>query len=757
MSKVRVYELAKEFGLKSKELAEKLIAMGYPIASHSSSVDNDMAADIRRKIKGDTVTGTADGRVGLRSRPETSAAPKTRAVVRRRSKAEKDAARIQEEAEALALEVEAREQRAAEIQEQEQEQAQEVEEIPLPSESEVAPAPGETEATGESVPDEGETPESTGTVIEAIGPGEEAADQASAADESTDDLGSVDAKTAVKVASESGTVVTDEAAKPRQLARIVGRVVIPVPEKKTRPPVKRSGRPVKPVGTEEPAATVAAEDSNRADAKGKKKVKRVVAIKADDDKPGKKSVKVGKKGRGRLELSSEVDGEYMRPRKGRRKKDISRKELLAQNQTAETKAIKKRIKVVATISVGDLAKRMGVKANEVIAALMGMGVLATLNQALDVETAALVAADFGYEVEQAMTEELEVEAQQEQEAEMGGEATPRPPVVTVMGHVDHGKTSILDAIRKTDVAAGEAGGITQHIGAYHVQAPSGDLTFVDTPGHAAFTEMRSRGAKVTDIVVLVVAADDGVMDQTKEAIAHSQAADVPIVVAVNKIDKDNADPDRVKRELSDFGLIPEEWGGQTIFCETSAKKGIGIAELLESIQLQAEILELRADPTRKAKGTVIEAQLHKGRGPVATVLVQDGTLRPGDHFVAGIYSGKVRMLSNDRGEQVSEAGPAIPVEVQGLSGVPQAGDEFIVLTAEKMAKSVASIPAAQGQGNRIGLGLQGVARQPLRKDGGTGNQGVAGHPAGRRSGHLAGLWSGGGKPVDQGHPCPFPA
>jgi translation initiation factor IF-2 len=358
--------------------------------------------------------------------------------------------------------------------------------------------------------------------------------------------------------------------------------------------------------------------------------------------------------------------------------------------------------VVATISVGDLAKRMGFKAKEVIAALMRMGVLATLNQALDVDTAALVAADFGYEVEQAMTEELKLEALQEQEVEQGGVAQPRPPVVTVMGHVDHGKTSILDAIRKTDVAAGEAGGITQHIGAHHVQSPAGDLTFVDTPGHEAFTEMRSRGAKVTDIVVLVVAADDGVMNQTKEAIAHAKAADVPIVVAVNKIDKDNADVDRVKRELSDFGLIPEEWGGTTIYCLTSAKKGIGIEELLESIQLQAEILELRADPSRKAKGTVIEAQLDKGRGPVATVLVQDGTLRPGDHFVAGIYSGKVRMLTNEHGEHLLEAGPAIPIEIQGLSGVPKAGDEFVVLTDEKMAKSVATARQLKARETELG-------------------------------------------------------
>jgi len=257
-----------------------------------------------------------------------------------------------------------------------------------------------------------------------------------------------------------------------------------------------------------------------------------------------------------------------------------------------------------------------------------------------------------------------------------------------MGHVDHGKTTLTAAICKTDVAEGEAGGITQHIGAYHVKAPSGDITFVDTPGHAAFTEMRSRGAQLTDIVVLVVAADDGVMDQTKEAIAHSKAAGVPIVVAVNKIDKDNADPERVKRELGDFGLIPEDWGGDTIYCETSAKKGIGIEALLENIQLQSEILELTADVSRKARGTIVEAQLHKGRGPVATVLIQGGTLHTGDHFVAGRFSGKVRSMTDDRGQQITEAGPSIPVEVQGLSGVPQAGDEFVVVTDEKMAGSV---------------------------------------------------------------------
>jgi translation initiation factor IF-2 len=299
-----------------------------------------------------------------------------------------------------------------------------------------------------------------------------------------------------------------------------------------------------------------------------------------------------------------------------------------------------------------------------------------------------VATDFGYEVEQAVTEEITVLNLEEQEG--GGEVLPRPPVVTVMGHVDHGKTSILDAIRKTDVAAGEAGGITQHIGAYYVRSSAGDVVFLDTPGHAAFTSMRSRGAQVTDVVVLVVAADDGVMDQTKEAINHAQAAKVPIVVAVNKIDKANANPDRVKRELAELGLSPEEWGGDTIYCETSAKQNQGIDELLNNILLQAEILELKADPKRKARGRVIEAQLHKGRGPVATILVQDGTLKTGVPFVVGQHHGKVRSLINDKGEIIKEAGPAMPVEVQGLSGVPLAGDECIEVSDDKMARSVSS-------------------------------------------------------------------
>jgi translation initiation factor IF-2 len=369
-------------------------------------------------------------------------------------------------------------------------------------------------------------------------------------------------------------------------------------------------------------------------------------------------------------------------------------------EASATKAIKKRIKIQETISIGDFAHRMGVKVAEVIAKLMGLGVMATVNQSLDVDTATLVATEFGYEVEQALTEEISIVNLEVEES--GGEMEPRPPVVTVMGHVDHGKTSILDAIRNTDVAVGEAGGITQHIGAHYVRSTQGDVVFLDTPGHAAFTEMRSRGAKVTDIVVLVVAADDGVMDQTKEAINHAKAADVPIVVAINKIDKEGADSMRVKRELAEFELTPEEWGGSTIYCETSAKKNIGIEELLEQILLQAEILELKADKKRKARGRVIEAKIHRGRGPVATILVQQGTLKAGDCFVVGEHYGRVKSLLNDKGKKIKEAGPSWPVEVQGLNGVPRAGDDFVVVNDEKMAKSVSAQRAMKNRESQLG-------------------------------------------------------
>jgi len=332
---------------------------------------------------------------------------------------------------------------------------------------------------------------------------------------------------------------------------------------------------------------------------------------------------------------------------------------------------------------------MGIKANEMIAKLMTLGVMATVNQTIDFDTAVLVATEFDFEVEKAAFEEetlLNIEIGDDDEDKMTG----RAPVVTIMGHVDHGKTSLLDVIRTSKIASGEAGGITQHIGAYNVKTPNGGrITFLDTPGHAAFTAMRSRGAKVTDIVVLVVAADDGVMPQTIEAINHSKAAGVPVVVAVNKMDKSGANPDRIMRELSELDLLAEDWGGKVIFVKVSAKTGEGIDDLLEMILLQSEVLELKANPERKATGYVVESRLDVGRGAVATVLVKQGTLRDGDPIVCGHYSGRLRAMIDDSGVRIDSAGPSTPVEIVGLNGVPDAGDEFIAVASDKDAKQIA--------------------------------------------------------------------
>lgn len=353
------------------------------------------------------------------------------------------------------------------------------------------------------------------------------------------------------------------------------------------------------------------------------------------------------------------------------------------------KATKRVVRIVDAISVADLSQKIGVKAGEIIKKLMGLGIMATVNQLIDMDAVTLIAQDYDYEVESAAVQE---ESLMETGAEAAaGERQHRAPVVTVMGHVDHGKTSLLDAIRKTNVVSGEAGGITQHIGAYHVHLDKGDVTFLDTPGHEAFTAMRARGAKATDIVILVVAADDGVMPQTIEAINHSKAAGVPIIVAINKIDLPQADSGRIKQELTTYGLVSEEWGGDTIFIEVSAKKGIKIKELLEMILLQAEVLELKANPDSPARGVVVEAKLDKGRGPVSTVLIQDGTLKVGDAIVSGIHYGRIRAMIDDWGKRVDGAGPSMPIEIFGLSGVPLAGDTFAAVKDEATAKQIAAI------------------------------------------------------------------
>ncbi len=369
------------------------------------------------------------------------------------------------------------------------------------------------------------------------------------------------------------------------------------------------------------------------------------------------------------------------------KRDEEAEKALQQKKKAEARAmaIPKEIDIMETISVSELAKKMNIKPAELIGKLMGLGVMATINQKIDADTATILASEYGCSVH---IVSLYDETVIEKKVDIASDMVHRPPIVTVMGHVDHGKTKLLDAIRKTDVVAGEFGGITQHIGAYQVETPKGRITFLDTPGHEAFTKMRARGAKITDIIVLVVAANDGVMPQTREAIDHAKAANLPIIVAINKIDLPEANPDRVKTQLSEIGLIPEQWGGTTMFCEISALQKKGIPELLDAILLQAEVLELTANYDRFAEGKILESRIDQGRGIVSTVIIERGTLRIGDPFVAGIFPGKVRALFTDKGLRINEAGPSMPVEVIGFEGIPNSGDPFEVVEDEKFARAI---------------------------------------------------------------------
>jgi translation initiation factor IF-2 len=440
-------------------------------------------------------------------------------------------------------------------------------------------------------------------------------------------------------------------------------------------------------GIEEETRKRDIEARSRREAIGKREVRRevvdVLAAVVEEDVPDDKGTLFG-----RQELHVAADAS------GRRKKKKARRRTVAVSSDSTrhgferpTAPVVREVAIPETIKVGDLAQRLAVKSTDVIRALMKLGVMATINQAIDQDAAALVVEEFGHNAKLVKSEDLEDSIKVvEDEA---GEKKPRSPVVTVMGHVDHGKTSLLDYIRRTKVASGEAGGITQHIGAYHVETAKGMITFLDTPGHAAFTSMRARGAKVTDIIVLVVAADDGVMPQTEEAIVHARAAGVPIVVAVNKVDKHDADLDRVRQELVAKEVVPEEWGGDTMFVNVSAKTGQGIDDLLGAISLQAEVLELTAVAEGRAAGVVIESSLEKGRGAVATILVTRGRLKLGDALLAGHEYGRVRAMTNELGESVTEVGPSQPVSVLGLSGTPNAGDDVQVLEDERKARELA--------------------------------------------------------------------
>ncbi|MEK7378094.1 MAG: translation initiation factor IF-2, partial [Candidatus Binatota bacterium] len=489
---------------------------------------------------------------------------------------------------------------------------------------------------------------------------------------------SVEPEERVAPAVEKAAPVPEEA--PRG-ARVLGRIDL---KRTTRVPPPPPLVPLRPVAAEPGRPLIDKEKAARVvPVPGKE-----VAVPVEEAGKPSKAVRHKKRIVKKQDMLESRERELRSGRFPKKKRALPGKE---QKKTEITvpKASKRVIKMSEVISVGDLARIMGVKAGEVIKKLMGLGMMATINQILDVDTATLVASEFDHQVENVafdVESALEVEHQVE---ESETSLQPRPPVVTIMGHVDHGKTSLLDAIRSTNVTAQEAGGITQHIGAYHVQVDGRGVTFLDTPGHEAFTAMRARGAKVTDIVVLVVAADDGVMPQTVEAINHARAAEVPIIVAINKIDKPDADMERVKRGLSEHGLMSEEWGGDATFVPVSAKTKEGIPHLLEMLLLQADILELKANPDKLARGTIIEAKLDRGRGPVATVLVQEGTLRVGDSFVCGVFHGRVRAMIDDKGQKIEVAPPSSPVEILGLQGVPQAGDSFVALTDEAKARQVA--------------------------------------------------------------------
>jgi translation initiation factor IF-2 len=642
MSMVRVDELAQEYGMIPDELFSQLKSMGFDVVNVTSSVDRGLV-----DIVSDMLTGAVP-----KEREETS---QRRIVSVRKGDAE----------------VEVRMEEAPE-----EEEAEEALEPDL-SEDQVQPeveeeAPAEVEAVTE--PEEVETGEETGKLVEL----------------SEEELEEQKRKkrqiplTTLSIERDLSTIGTEiatpkviqqaEPAKPAVKAaeetRGKGKKVMASEEEKTRKPAARKGR--KPSRQEligdvdtllEEAAAEVAEPTLK-----------VVEIKhSAAPQPIRRK-------------------EQPARRRGRKPRKRDRVEVEAEAPLETAKLVPKIIRITPGLTVSDLAGLTGIKASEIIKVLLQLGIMATINQTLDPETAGLVASEIGFEVEVAAHS---IDDLLKEDPDLEENLVARPPVVTVMGHVDHGKTSLLDAVRQTDVVSGEAGGITQHIGAHLVHHNKGQLVFLDTPGHEAFTAMRSRGAQVTDMVVLVVAADDGVKPQTIEAIDHAKAAEVPILVAVNKMDKPEADAERVMRELSEHGVVSEEWGGDSLFAQVSAKKREGMENLMDLILLQAEMLELTADPDREARGTVIESRLDKGRGAVATMLVQKGTLRPGDLLVAGTIMGRVRAIVDDHGKKLQEAGPSVPVEVLGLGGVPQAGEPFVVFTDEVKAKRVAQIREAE--------------------------------------------------------------
>lgn len=631
--KTRVRELSQELGISNKELIQLLREVGISVKSHMSSLDEEQTDLVRKQ------------HAQASSEKVTQKVAKTGVIVRRRK-------RIEQEPESLA-------------------------EPDKPDQDTQLPGPEETSAPAFSKP---HLPEKDQIhELKAKKP------EKQIPDDKDPEVMDITPETKLKVVTTRKTPKKPKKHSPEPKVTIISK-----PEPKPEPIIPETSEELieSPVPSETvTAAPVKDVDESREVKKKRKrkqsvKDKRVVDFKEyyQDSEQNKKTAINFKKQKSST-VADKTGGKFKFLKDKKLKLDEK-----AKPESISLKSVKKKIKIDEAIRVADLARQMGIKAQDLIKTLLGLGIMATINQSIDLDTAAIIAAEYGYEVEKTgFSEDIFMLPKEKDDPK---DLKPRSPVVTIMGHVDHGKTSLLDAIRESKIASGEAGGITQHIGAYFVTTPRGDIVFLDTPGHEAFTAMRARGAQITDIVILVVAADDGVMDQTREAVNHSKAARVPIVVAINKMDKEGANPDRVKRELSDLGLVPEEWGGDTIFTEVSAKNRLGIDTLLEMILLQSEVLELKANPDKNALGHIVEARLDKGRGAIGTLLVQAGTLKQGNSFVCGLFHGKVRAIFNDKGQKMDAAGPSTPVEVQGFEGVPEAGDEFVVVKDEKVARKI---------------------------------------------------------------------
>lgn len=656
---MRVHELAKELKLESKELIARLTEMGVAVKSHTSGLTDEQTEAVRTAFR---AAGSKEPKKPARKEvsPKAPAEPTPKVsseipeeasqgpliekrisgtVIRRRKKIEPEPVPEPE----LPVEPLLAEQETA----------------PAHKEPEIEPEQQQSELHEKNEPQEAVVPEP-----------HKAAETESAQAQPHQP------RAPEKVPEERPVRKIKIKEKESTPARVIDRIELFKKKEEDKPPAPPSETVAAPTAQPE-TDEFAAEKEKKGFFKDKSSRKKFRWQKEviDEDEQDKESVPYAAR-RVRYKLKDKPSAKARR-----QKADVVPFTQRKETEITVPKAIKRKIKVHEGISVGDLSKRMGVKASEVIKKLFALGIMATINQILDTDTAVLVASDFGYEVESVSVAEETIFEERTQDAEEHLQS--RYPIVTVMGHVDHGKTTLLDTIRKTNVAEGEKGGITQHIGAYRVSMPNGTITFIDTPGHEAFTTMRARGAQVTDIVILVVAAEEGVKPQTIEAINHAKAAGVPIIVAVNKIDKPDANPEKVRQELSNYGLLSEEWGGETIFVGVSAKKNQGIDKLLEMVLLQSEMLELRANPDKPAKGTIVEARLDRGRGPIATALVQEGTLHVGDSFVSRHNFGKVRALIDDTGSTVQEAGPSTPVEIIGFASVPEAGDKFIAVDEKK--------------------------------------------------------------------------